>query len=757
MSENPLIVKCLSCGKITEYSIKEQSYCCKACGGKVSAVDSVTNLANWRKQQQNEIREKLRSLPHTITKCPNCGAEFFFKENEVTGKCPYCDTSMVRKEYDESDSFPEIIIPFKITLEEAKEKLLSFLDKSGHSFKKEAEIAKENIMKLQGYYLPYCLIRGPLSYKIIRAHTERIFNCEIFVENNFINASKDLDNIVLDAMEPYDLEEIVPFDFGCIAGQSVKIRDIDEIELFNRAVDEVTFKEKKLIVKELDTEDLQIQSNTTKLLTSPVLLPVYYYKAGNYTISVNGQTGRVSMTNNHETKKLVNYSAWIIFALTFAIIVIISNMLDLGEEANDNFLTRFFVMLKISFLSPAWLPFLLMPKKIKVIREQFPIASEKCLAIRQPDQSLIYKYGNVLNEEIPKPFFWEYSGTERLNLKFMLMNTSFMLNMSFCALFGPSIIPLCITIYQSFIYKNIIPLEYLFSNKTFLIFILFWYLTFGSWFFLTFLIIYRARYDSFIVRKKDYLVLKGSNCLDFVMLFIAIFICVMAGIGSFDIINKGKILAEKAAKEEIKMSAPDLKQNYTRIIDDLNNNKVVFRFDEDKRSYCINFYEKNKLTHTLFTFCFKPNERHYRLSKDDERNFVQLYKVSINSNSFTIRDLNTKDNWHIKYSNNDILIQKVMIEEKTIYSIRLYDNGNSYALFDSDEKLLGKASLNNNRLLVYKENSANNNLAKVAYSIVNSQPRIDGSLLLASPLMLLIDEFPEDLRYIMMLELSQME
>ena len=128
---------------------------------------------------------------------------------------------MVRKEFEESDSFPELIIPFAITIEEAKQKLLEFLDKSTPSIKEEVEIAKNNINKMQGYYLPYCLIRGPIEYKVKRAYTNREFHCEAFVETNFINASKDLDNEVLDAMEPYDWNRIIPFDFGCIAGQSV--------------------------------------------------------------------------------------------------------------------------------------------------------------------------------------------------------------------------------------------------------------------------------------------------------------------------------------------------------------------------------------------------------------------------------------------------------------------------------------------------------------------------------------------------------
>ena len=89
MSENPLIVKCASCGSNAQYNIKEQSYCCPACGGKTSALDPVNHLNNWRHEHQNKIKEELRGLPHSVAKCPNCSAEFFFKENEFESRIEF--------------------------------------------------------------------------------------------------------------------------------------------------------------------------------------------------------------------------------------------------------------------------------------------------------------------------------------------------------------------------------------------------------------------------------------------------------------------------------------------------------------------------------------------------------------------------------------------------------------------------------------------------------------------------------------------
>ena len=46
---------------------------------------------------------------------------------------------------------------------------------------------------------------------------------------------------------------------------------------------------------------------------------------------------------------------------------------------------------------------------------------------------------------------------------------------------------------------------------------------------------------------------------------------------------------------------------------------------------------------------------------------------------------------------------------------------------------------------------------KLIYLINDSQPRADGNMLLAAPAVLILDELDGNLRYVMMLELSQME
>ena len=771
MTENPLLLKCKACGSNTKYDIKEQSYCCTSCARKISVVDSITHLDTWRKSQQSDIKEKLHELPHTFTHCPNCGAEFFFKENEATGICPYCDTPMIRKDYDESDSFPESIIPFKITLEEAKEKLLDLVDKPASSYSEEAELAKKNINKMQGFYLPYSLIMGPIDYNINREGTKRQFHCEIEVEKNFINGSKELDNLVLDAMEPYDWQEIVPFSFGYISGQLVKIRNIDENELTKRAVEEVVYQSKKQITEELDSEVIEIKSDSTNLLTAPVLLPVYYFKVGDFTVAVNGQTGRVSMTNNHETKKIVNYSGWIALPIMIALEIIFFDYIGFFEILNVNIGYKILIYLYFFFFGmPFGLIFILLPKKIKTIIEKLPIASDKCIAIRHEDKRLKYKFGeDVIHEKPNKLSFWELVDSKKEKIEIKVYKTSTLIKQALFAMFFPPIVGFIDLALVSLYFKS----PSFFSNELIYNFLLSacWLTCITSFYFFGGVIYNKIKYD-FKIEKNNFgdgFVLDKfmfSFCFEIgviISLFLSFVQIILPIALGYEYVKKQKKEAAIEAKfEKNHKSIPPLKQNETIIKNVINKDKIVLYFNQNQSSYFINFFEKDEITYWLFSVTVNKDERQYNYGKPSNKEAVskQLYKVKTYPDSFVVTDVKTNDRWKVKYGKDQILILKGKpSEEKTLYTLKLSSDGNSYFLIDSSGKLIGNSYIDrkSNKLYVLKQNTVGEKRTRLDYAISDQKPRTDGNMLLAFPALLEIEDLDINLRYIMMLELSQFE
>lgn len=161
--------------------------------------------------------------------------------------------------------------------------------------KKEAKNLEKKINLLKGFYLPYEFVKGPVKSKVSRMDAYSSYNCGGYVDNVFINCSKQLDNMLLDGMEPFELDELQAFDFSYVAGHRVKVGDIDKNVLVERVEQEVSNDYASVVRKTLETKAIEVNTDTSSVFRMPVLLPVYYICSGNEMAAVNGQTGKVSV------------------------------------------------------------------------------------------------------------------------------------------------------------------------------------------------------------------------------------------------------------------------------------------------------------------------------------------------------------------------------------------------------------------------------------------------------------------------------
>ena len=286
-------IYCPSCGAPAYFDILSQRYVCGYCGGQIGIDEAIAEKQGFRKIQSEKLHDSLKDFKLFHANCDGCGAQIVFAENEALSTCPFCGKSLVRNEYIHTKNMPECVIPFKITEEEAKEKLISWC-KSNHS-KKEARTLLKEIDDLKGFYLPYELVRGPVHLQASRMDGERIYFCEGFLNDEFINRSRQLDNLLLDGMEPYDTDDLAEFAFGYVAGHRVKIADINDKTLEDRVDQESAENYKPKMQKVLETDAVEVSADVSGAIRLPVLLPVYYICKGELMAAVNGQTGKVSV------------------------------------------------------------------------------------------------------------------------------------------------------------------------------------------------------------------------------------------------------------------------------------------------------------------------------------------------------------------------------------------------------------------------------------------------------------------------------
>ena len=292
-------VHCPKCGAPAKYDIIRGSYQCGFCGNRVELSEAMAEKQGFREMQQEKIRSSSQRYQLMHAACSGCGAEIVFDENEAMSNCAFCGRALVRKNYTRSKDMPEMILPFRITREEAEGCLSEWCRKN--SGKAEAKHLSAGIEGLQGFYLPYELIRGPVRSRVSRMDSGRVYTCGGYVDKVFVNASRQMDNLLLDGMEPFELEDLIPFNFAYAAGQRIKIRDADAKELRARVDEEISNDYTPLVRKTLETKAVEVSTNTDSVLRMPVLLPVYYLQAGETAAAVNGQTGKVSVLAEKES------------------------------------------------------------------------------------------------------------------------------------------------------------------------------------------------------------------------------------------------------------------------------------------------------------------------------------------------------------------------------------------------------------------------------------------------------------------------
>ncbi len=292
-------IYCPECGAPAAFDIAEQKYKCRYCGGSVAIREAQRIKQGFRSMRAAALRQSVRDFDLYSASCSGCGATVVFGENEALSSCAFCGRSLVRQEYLDTEGLPESVIPFALTEDEARARLREWCEKNQK--RPEAKKLRGELGELRGFYLPYELVRGPVHMHVKRMDGGGTFRCEGFMNDEFVNRSAQLDNLLLDGMEPYDIGALREFDFAYVAGQRVKISDISDRELEERAKKEAAATYTPSVRKTLQTKAVNVDANVADALRFPVLLPVYYISRGGIMAAVNGQTGKVSVRAEKES------------------------------------------------------------------------------------------------------------------------------------------------------------------------------------------------------------------------------------------------------------------------------------------------------------------------------------------------------------------------------------------------------------------------------------------------------------------------
>ena len=248
--------------------------------------------------------------------CPSCGAELICEQTTAATACPYCGNPTVVPGQFAGAKKPDCVIPFRLTREEAVAALKKHYKEKPLLPKTFAE--ENHLQEIKGVYVPFWLFDGraeaDVVFKTTRTHTHRTPKERIITTDHFevwrkgtvpfthvpVDGASKMPDAHMDAIEPYDFQELKPFSMAYLPGFLADKYDVSADECAVRAEERcrssaITAMEETVVGYEsripLRT-NVQVEHSQVRYALLPVWLLSTKWKDQIYLFAMNGQTGK---------------------------------------------------------------------------------------------------------------------------------------------------------------------------------------------------------------------------------------------------------------------------------------------------------------------------------------------------------------------------------------------------------------------------------------------------------------------------------
>lgn len=272
-----------------------------------------------------------RNLPETeieetrVLKCPNCAAQVEFDPNIHAAECPFCATPVVTDTGTNRHIKPRGVLPFALDEKRAHGAMNDWLGRLWFAPNGLKDYARKG-RRMQGIYVPYWTFdaqtrtryrgqRGTIYYTtrtVIRNGKrvqERIAQIRWspasgrvarFFDDVLVLASQSLPKRYTDALQPWDLAALAPYQPQYLAGFRAEAYAVPLQDGYAEARQHMARVIERDVRFDIGGDQQRIHDIATdisdvtfKHILLPVWLAAYKYRGETYRFVVNGQTGRV--------------------------------------------------------------------------------------------------------------------------------------------------------------------------------------------------------------------------------------------------------------------------------------------------------------------------------------------------------------------------------------------------------------------------------------------------------------------------------
>lgn len=321
---------CKQCGASLRYSIKTGSLKCPYCGfeNRIEDLDEEIREYDFNEALNAIERVKFKELKEHEVKCPSCSAVFRFEENVYAGVCPYCGIFVVEDITKLRPITAQSLIPFEVKKDKAFNIFKEWIKSLWFAPSKLKSASFE--ANFNGIFLPYWTydsytvskyrgMRGDIYYEDAyvtvyregRAYQElkrvqkiRWSSSYGTVKRHFddvlVGASKRLSRQIIDALRPWPLQKLVPYNERYITGFESEVYQVNLDDGFDVA---------KYYMLQTIREDIRYDiggdlqkitavhtdyyDKTFKHILLPVWSASFNYGGKIYRFAINGVTGKI--------------------------------------------------------------------------------------------------------------------------------------------------------------------------------------------------------------------------------------------------------------------------------------------------------------------------------------------------------------------------------------------------------------------------------------------------------------------------------
>jgi len=252
-----------------------------------------------------------------VYNCSACGAQLVCDATTAATSCPYCGNPTIMPGQFTGGQKPDLVIPFRLDKAAAIAALKAHY--KGKKFLPKTFAEKNHIEEIQGVYVPFwlcdCQVDADAVYEGRNVRTYRRGNLEVTETDHFfvhrsgsvgfekipVDASTKMPDAHMDAIEPYDYNELRPFSTAYLPGFLADQYDVsreDSMERVqqraeNSAADELR---NSVIGYDAVTEtekNLSVRDVAMHYALMPVWMLSTRWNGQNYLFAMNGQTGKL--------------------------------------------------------------------------------------------------------------------------------------------------------------------------------------------------------------------------------------------------------------------------------------------------------------------------------------------------------------------------------------------------------------------------------------------------------------------------------